>query len=81
MRGYTIYEKDTFTSEIWSCGAADLIEDEFNSEMKKACDMHAGARWLTFTTFIFSAALFAVIFFDSRREGHVLYSGKSAYGV
>lgn len=80
LLGFTIYEKDTFTAEIWSCGAAELIHDEYNGEMKKACDMHMGARWLTFTTFIFSSALFAVIFLDSRREGHILYSSGKSFG-
>lgn len=82
LGGYVIYDKGIFTSEVWSCGAADLIADEYNGDMKKACEMHLGARWLTFTSFVFSAALFAVIFLDARREGHILYSSrKSSYGV
>ena len=72
--GYlTLYEKGRFTTEMWACGFAPLNARDFDpSKLEKACAMHLGARWLTFTTLIFSAALFVVALFDSRREGHIL---------
>ena len=79
--GSFLYEKGTFTSEMFACGIDDYIMDEFNGEMKKACAMHMGARWLTLTTFFFSAVLFGVVFVDSRREGHILHSSKSLYSA
>ena len=74
-----VYDKGRFTSEIWSCGIDGWIMDGYRGEMEKACAMHLGARWLSFTTFILSTALFAVAFLDSRREGHILYASRSSY--
>ena len=79
--GNMLYEMGTFTTEIWACGVDDAIAEGFAGEMEKACAMHLGARWLTFTTFLFSAALFVVVFLDSRREGHILHSSKFLYGA
>lgn len=75
------YDKGTFTSEIFACSIDDLIPDEYNDEMTKACAMHMGARWLTFTTLFFSAAFLAVLFVNSRLEGHILHSPKSFYSA
>ena len=85
--GNGLYEKGTFTSEIFTCGINDvmaeefLVAEDFDDGMSHACALHMGARWLTLTTFVFSAALFAVIFVDSRREGHILHSSKSFYSA
>ena len=68
------YEKGRFTSEIWACSCFKFIRENLRGKMEKACAMHSGARWLTLTTLLFSAALFVVAFFDSRREGHILYA-------
>lgn len=71
----TFYEKGRFTHEMWACGFVPLNTLNFNaSVLEKVCTLNLGARWLTFTTFLFSAALFIVGFFDSRREGHVVYA-------
>lgn len=68
------YEKGRFSYDIWACGCVEYIREDLRGKMEKACAMHLGARWLTFTTFLFSAGLFVVAFFDSRREGHILYA-------